>query len=142
MNPVVNRNRLFDEFFRDFPLGYSIKPLHGDPLLSPDRIKIDVKTNEKSFTVHAEMPGHNNDETHVGIDGNVVTIQAEVQQHDADTENGKLIHSERYYGSIQRSFALPAAVSESRVKAKYENGILTLNLPKEAASGAKRIAIT
>lgn len=142
MNPLTNRNRLFDEFFRDFPLGYSIKPLHGDPLLSPDKIKIDVKANEKSFTVHAEMPGLNKDDIHVAIDGNVVTIQAEVKQHDADTEDGKLVHSERYYGSIQRSFALPAAVTESRAKAKYENGILTLNLPKEAAGGSKKIAIT
>ena len=142
MNPLVNPHRFFDEFFRDFPLGYSIKPLHGDPLLSPDKIKIDVKNNEKSFTVHAEMPGLNKDEIHVTIDGNVVTIQAEVQQHDADTEDGKLVHSERYYGSIQRSFALPAAVSESRAKARYENGILVLNLPKEAAGGSKKIAIT
>lgn len=88
------------------------------------------------------MPGLNKDDIHVSIDGNVVTIQAEVKQHDADTEDGKLVHSERYYGSVQRSFALPAAVSEARAKAKYENGILTLNLPKEAAVGAKKIAIT
>ena len=142
MNPLVTRNRFFDEFFRDFPLGYSIKPLHGDPLLSPDKIKIDVKNNEKSFTVHAEMPGLNKEDIPVTIDGNVVTIQAEVKQQDADTEDGKLVHSERYYGSIQRSFALPAAVSESRAKAKYDNGILTLNLPKEAANGSKKIAIT
>lgn len=142
MNPLATRNRFFDEIFRDFPLGYSIKPLHGDPLLSPDKIKIDVKNNEKSFTVHAEMPGLTKDEIHVTVDGNVVTIQAEVKQYDADTEEGQLVHSERYYGSTQRSFALPAAVSESRVKAKYENGILTLNLPKEAANASKKIAIT
>lgn len=141
MNPL-DRNRFFDEFFGNFPIGYSIKPLHGDPLLAPDKIKIDVKNNAKSFTVHAEMPGLNKDDIHVTIDGNVVTIQAEVKQHDADTEDGRLVHSERYYGSIQRSFALPAAVSETTVKAKYENGILTLNLPKEAPSGSKKIAIT
>lgn len=141
MNPL-DRNRFFDEFFGNFPIGYSIKPLHGDPLLTSDKIKIDVKNNAKSFTVHAEMPGLNKDDIHVTIDGNVVTIQAEVKQHDADTEDGRLVHSERYYGSIQRSFALPAAVSETKVKAKYENGILTLNLPKEAPSGSKKIAIT
>ena len=88
------------------------------------------------------MPGLNKDDIHVTIDGNVVSIQAEVKQHDADTEDGRIVHSERYYGSIQRSFALPAAVSESKVKAKYENGILTLNLPKEAPNGAKKIAIS
>jgi HSP20 family protein len=101
-----------------------------------------VKDNAKSFTVHAEMPGLNKDDIHVTVDGNVVTIQAEVKQHDAETEDGRLLHSERYYGSIQRSFALPAAASETKVKAKYENGILTLNLPKKDPDGSKKIAIT
>lgn len=142
MPPLMPRNRFFDEFFRDFPLGYSVKPLHGDPLPSPDKIKIDVKTNDKSFTVHAEMPGLNKDDIHVTVDGNLLTIQAEVKQHDADSEDGQVVHSERYYGAIARTVSLPAPVSESGVKAKYENGILTLNLPKETAGGAKKIAIT
>lgn len=142
MPPVMPRNRFFDEFFRDFPLGYSVKPLHGDPLPSPDKIKIDVKTNDKSFTVHAEMPGLNKDDIHVTVDGNHLTIQAEVKQHDADSEDGQVVHSERYYGAVARTISLPAPVSEAGVKAKYENGILTLNLPKETAGGAKRIAIT
>ncbi|WP_296764875.1 Hsp20/alpha crystallin family protein [Sediminimonas sp.] len=142
MNPMVPRNRFLDEFFGDFPLGYSVKPLHGDPLPAPEKIKIDVKDNAKSFTVHAEMPGLKKDDIHVTVDGNVVTIQAEVKQHDADTEDGKLLHSERYYGSIQRSFTLPAAATESKAKAKYENGILTLNLPKKDPGGSKKITVT
>ena len=142
MPPVMPRNRFFDEFFRDFPLGYSVKPLHGDPLPSPDKIKIDVKTNDKSFTVHAEMPGLNKDDIHVTVDGNHLTIRAEVKQHDADSEDGQVVHSERYYGAVARTISLPAPVSEAGAKAKYENGILTLNLPKETAGGAKRIAIT
>lgn len=142
MNPLVHRNRFLDQLFRDLPSSYSIQPLHGDPLPAPEQIKIDVKNNAKSFTVHAEMPGLNKEDIHVTVDGNVVTIQAEVKQHDAETEEERLVHSERYYGSVQRSFALPAAVSEAKVKAKYENGILTLNLPKEAPNGSKKIAIT
>lgn len=142
MNPLIPRNRFFEEFFRDFPLGYSVKPLHGEPLPSPDKIKIDVKNKEKSFTVHAEMPGLNKEDIHVTVDGNVVTIQAEVKQYDADTDEGQVVHSERYCGSIARSFSLPVAVSESGVKAKYENGILTLNLPKETEGGSRKIAIT
>lgn len=142
MPPLVPRSRFFDEFFRDFPVGFSVKPLHGDPLPSPDKIKIDVKNNDKSFTVHAEMPGLSKDDIHVTVDGSLVTIRAEVKQYDADTEDGEVVHSERYYGSIARTISLPAPVSEAEVKAKYENGILTLNLPKETAGGAKRVAIT
>lgn len=141
MPPLMPRSRLFEDFFRDFPLGYAVKPLHGDPLPSPDKIKIDVKTNDKSFTVHAEMPGLNKDDIHVTVDGNLLTIQAEVKQHDADTEDGQVVHSERYYGAVARTISLPAPVAEAGVRAKYENGILTLNLPKETAGGAKRIAI-
>lgn len=141
MNPLVSRHNFLDELVRDLPLGYSIKPLHGDPLPAPERIKIDVKNNAKSFTVHAEMPGLNKEDIHVTIDGNVVTIQAEVKQYDADTEGERLVHSERYYGSIQRSFALPAVVSETKVKAKYENGVLTLNLPKKDPDGSKKIVV-
>lgn len=142
MAPPMPRNRFFDEFFRDFPLGYSVRPLHGDPLPSPDKIRIDVTADDKSFTVHAEMPGLNKDDIHVTVDGNVLTIQAEVKQHDADSEDGQVVHSERYYGAVARTISLPAPVSESGVKAMYENGILTLNLPKETAGGAKKIAIT
>ncbi len=143
MNPLVTRNSFLDELFRELPLGYSIKPLHGDPLIAPDKIKIDVKNNAKSFTVHAEMPGLNKEDIHVTIDGNIVTIQAEVKQHDAESdEDGKVLHSERYFGSIQRSFALPSAASETKVKAKYENGILTLNVPKKDPNNSQKITIT
>ncbi len=142
MNTLAKRNRFFDDFFRDFPFGYAIKPLHGDPLLSPDKIKIDVRNNEKSFTVQAEMPGLNKDDIHVTVDGNIVTIQAEVKQYDADTEDGQTVHSERYYGAIQRSFALPSAVAEANVTAKYENGILVLNLPKEDAAATRKVVIS
>ena len=136
------RESLLDHYLGDFPIGISARPLHGDPLPSPEKIKIDVKSNAKSFTVHAEMPGLKKDDIHVTVDGNLVTIQAEVLQYDADTEDGETLHSERYYGSIARTFALPAPASASGIKAKHENGILTLNLPRETAGGAKRIAIT
>ncbi len=141
MPPLMPRSRFFDDFFRDFPLGYSVSPLHGDSLPAPDKIRIDVRTNPKSFTVHAEMPGLDKEDIHVTVDGNLLTIQAEVKQYDADAEEGQVVHSERYYGVIARTISLPAPVSESGVKAKYENGILTLNLPKATAGGAKKIAI-
>lgn len=141
MSSLINRNRFFEEFFRDFPLGYVARPLHGDPLPSPDKIKIDVKTNDKSFTVHAEMPGLNKDDIHVTVEGNLLTIEAEVKQYDANADDGQVVHSERYYGAIARTISLPAPVSASGVKAKYENGILTLNLPKLVEGGVKKIAV-
>ena len=141
MNPLAPRSRLFDEFFRDFPFGYSIKPLHGDPLPSPDKIKIEVKESGKDVTVNAEIPGVNKEDIHVSIDNNVVTIQAEVKQYDADTEDERVLHSERYYGSVQRSFSLPCPVDEAKATATYENGVLVLTLPKQSPNESRRITV-
>jgi HSP20 family protein len=72
------RRSLFDDLFRDFPLGYSIAPLHGDPLPHPGKIKIDVKENGDNIVVQAELPGVSKDAIDVSVDNNVLTISAQV----------------------------------------------------------------
>jgi len=141
MAPLAPRKSIFDEFFRDFPLGYSIKPLHGDPLPSPDKIKVEIKDNDKNVIVEAEIPGVSKDDIDISIDGNVLTIRAEVKQYDAETENEQVLHSERYYGSVQRSFSLPSNIDQDKATADYKDGILVLTLPKEAPNGAKKISV-
>ncbi len=135
------RRSLFDELFLDFPLGYSIAPLHGDPLPHPGKIKIDVKENGDNLIVHAEIPGVSKDAIDISVVNNVLTISAEIAQYDADEENEKVIHSERYYGTVQRSISLPAEVSIDDASAKYEDGILMLTLPKAAKDAKKKIHV-
>ena len=135
------RRSLFDDMLRDFPLGYSIAPLHGDPLPHPGKIKIDVKETGKSLVIHAEMPGVSKDQIDISVDNNVLTISAEVSQYDADEENEKVIHSERYYGSVSRSISLPSEVSTDDATANYADGILTLTLPKTVKDAQKKISI-
>ena len=132
---------LFDELFSDFPRGYSIAPLHGDPLPSPGKIKIDVKENGDHLIVHAEGPGVAKDAIDISVDNNVLTIRAEVSQYDADESNDKVIHSERYYGSVQRSISLPSEVSIEDASAKYEDGILVLTLPKSTRDAKTKITV-
>ena len=141
MARVPARRSLFDEILRDFPLGYSIAPLHGDPLPHPGKIKIDVKENGNNLIVQAEMPGVGKDDIEVSVDHNVLTISAEVSQYDADEENDRVVHSERYYGAVQRSISLPAEVSIDEASAKYDDGILTLTLPKTTKDAKKKISI-
>ena len=141
MAQLAPRKTFFDEFFRDFPSGYSVRPLHGDPIPSPEKIKVDVKENGDSVVVHAELPGVSRDDIDVSIDGNVLTIRAEVKQYDAKTEGDKVLHSERYYGSVQRSFSLPSNIVQDKATADYKDGILVLTLPKETPNGAKKIAV-
>ena len=136
--PFGSRN-LLDELFRDFTSGYYVKPLHGDPL--PAQIKVDVGDSKEAYTIKAEVPGVKKDDIHVSIDGSVVTISAEVKQEDKQTKDEQVLRAERYYGSVSRSFQLPQEVDVGAAKAKYENGVLNLTLPKIAPVSTRRLAI-
>ena len=65
------------------------------------------------------------------MDGNQVSVSAEVRKEKEEKEGAKLIRSERYYGSVSRSFMLDESVDQDAAKAKYENGVLQLTLPKK-----------
>jgi HSP20 family protein len=139
MNAIVHRGSLFDDFFKDFVPGVYVRPLHGDAL--PAQIRIDVKESEKDYTIAAEMPGIPKDDIHVSVDGNVVSLRAEVKQLDEQKDGERVLRSERYYGAVSRSVALPADVDSSSAKAKYDHGVLTLTLPKKTVPGAQRLRI-
>lgn len=141
MNALIGRGSLFDEFFRDVSPGFFVKPLHGDPLPNPSQIKVDVKESDGLYTVNAEVPGVGKEDIHVSLDGSVVTLRAEVKQVDSSKDE-KLLRSERYFGSVSRSFQLPQDIDPTQAKAKYDNGVLTLTLPKkQLTGGAQRLVI-
>ncbi|GAA3980564.1 hypothetical protein GCM10022279_00270 [Comamonas faecalis] len=141
MNALVSRGSLFDDFFKDFAPGFYVRPLHGDGLPTPAQIKVDVKEDGDSYTVQAELPGVPKEDIHVSIDGAVVSLSAEIRQHDQQKDGEKLLRSERYYGSVARSFQLPQEVDAAKSKAKYDNGVLTLTLPKKLEGKSQRLAI-
>ena len=141
MSSLITRGNLFDDFFKDLAPGFYIKPLHGDPLPSPTQIKVDVKETDQGYSVLAEVPGVAKEDIHVFIDGNVVTLSAEVKQSDAQASNEKLLRSERYYGAVSRSFQLPADIDQDTAKARYDNGVLTLTLPKKKSGASQRLTI-
>ncbi|MDD5479244.1 Hsp20/alpha crystallin family protein [Rhodoferax sp.] len=142
MNALMTRGGLFDEFFRDVAPGFYIKPLHGDGLPNPAQIKVDVKESGEAYTIHAEIPGVPKEDIQVAVDGNVVTLRAEVKQQDSTSQDEKVLRSERFYGAVSRSFQLAGDIDQAQAKAKYDNGVLTLTLPKkQAMSGAQRLTI-
>jgi HSP20 family protein len=137
MNALTRRGSLFDDFFRDFSPGYFIQPLHGDPL--PAQIRLDVQERDGAFEVQAEIPGVKKEDIQVEIDGNMLSLQAQVRQEDSTTgEEGRPLRSERYYGSVSRTVQLPTEVDDSQCKARYENGVLRLTLPKKAQEKSQR----
>jgi HSP20 family protein len=77
----------------------------------------------------------------VAIEGNQVTITAEVKREWERKDGDRLLRSERYFGNVYRSFTLPAELDESACEATYDNGVLQLKLVKKAAVSGKRLAI-
>jgi HSP20 family protein len=117
------------------------RPVRWEGEEQPLQIKVDVEEDEKSYKVKAEVPGVKKEDINVQIDGNVVSISAESKREKDVKQNGKVIRSERYYGSLYRSFSLGQDVDQAGAAAKYTDGILELTLPKKAASAAKKLTV-
>ena len=141
MNALMTRGGLFEDFFRDVAPGFYVRPLHGDGLPTPSQIKVNVSESDRAYTVQAEVPGVNKEDIQVSVDGSVVTLSAEIKQQDVQTKDDKTLRSERYFGAVSRSFQLPQDIDQSESRAKYENGVLTLTLPKKKGGKGQRLAI-
>ncbi|MFO1198521.1 MAG: Hsp20/alpha crystallin family protein [Burkholderiaceae bacterium] len=126
---------VFPELFRGF-----MAPARGEERTALE-IRVDVKESANDYTVHAEVPGIPKEDIHVEIDGNRVSISGEVKRQSEQKEGERVLRSERYYGSVARSFALANEVDEARAQAKYDNGVLTLVLPKKAVTGGRKLTI-
>lgn len=136
MNKLTHYDPI-DDFFR----GFLVRPVDmGAPAEAPS-IKIDVKEQEKAFVVHAEMPGIKKEDIHVNIEGPVVSISAERKQEKEVKEGERVLRTERYFGSVSRSFQLGQDIDDNAASAKFTDGVLELTLPKKAATQTKRLTI-
>ena len=136
----VTRYNPFEELFTDFGKGFWVKPL-GLPVEAELKMKLDVKEDDKSFTVHAEIPGVKKEDIHVDVEGDHVSVRAEVKQEKEEKKGEKVIYSERSYGMVSRSFTLPVDVDAQGAKADYKDGLLNLVLPKKAGASTKQITV-
>jgi HSP20 family protein len=124
----------FPDVFRGF---FAPMKLAAD---QPLDFKIDVSERDKDYLVRAEIPGVKKEDINVSIDGNQVSISAEVKK-ETEEKSEKTLRRERYYGNVFRSFSLQHDVDQSNAQAKYQDGILQLTLPKKAEANTKRLAI-
>jgi HSP20 family protein len=132
--PVFNDS--FEPMFRRF-----LAPMRPEMEANALQIRVDVEEKDKSYIVHADMPGVKKEDINVRIDGNIVQIDAETKHEKEVKEKGKVLRSERYFGSISRTFSLNQDVDEAKAIAKYENGVLNLELPKKEATASKRLTV-
>ncbi len=124
---------VFDEFF-------SLKP---SSLFDSDWLpSIDVDENEKEFTVTAELPGMEEKDINVTLENNILTIAGEKKEEKEEKdENRNRYHAERCYGSFSRSVSLPEEIKQDKIKAKFKNGVLSINIPKDESAEKKRISV-
>ena len=106
------------------------KNFWGDQQVNPFRT--DISETADGYTPAADLPGFRKEDIHIDIDDDILTIQAERKDSkDEKDDKGDYIRRERYYGSYSRSFNVSEIDVES-IKAAYENGVLTLTMPKKA----------
>ena len=104
-------------------------------------IKIDVTEDEKAYHVKAEMPGVKKEDIDVQVDGNEVSLSAEVKRETEEKKGETVVHSERYYGRQYRSFTLDKGIDRTKAEAKFADGVLDLTLPKAQAPKGDKIAV-
>ena len=122
---------LFGRFGRPFPLSD----------MAPGDITLDITENDKDYQVRAAIPGAKKDDIRVSVDGNLVSISAEVKQDKEEKKGGRVVVKESTYGSAARCFSLAHEIDGNAVVAKLEDGVLKLTLPKRESKSARAISI-
>ena len=140
-NPIGTLSRMdpfldIDDLFRSFGMRPSIAREYERTM----DMRLDVNEDDSEFIVNVDMPGVKKSDIDVAIDGNQVTVRAEVKR-EKSREKGKEIYNERYAGQAFRSFSLPVEVDSGNAKAIYDGGVLTLTLPKKAGGAAKHLSV-
>jgi HSP20 family protein len=125
-----------DDFFK----GFRLRPWLSDVQAEP-RIKVEVSEADAAYTVKADIPGVKKEDIHVAIDGNQVSIEAEIKKEKEEKKGDKVVHSERYYGKQSRSFTLGSDIDSAKSEAKYQDGVLELKLPKKANGSSKELKV-
>ena len=133
MLPSIFGENLFDDLFRDdfgmFPTWSDRNPLYGKH--AKNMMKTDVRETEDTYELDIDLPGFKKDELNLDLKNGYLTIQAtKGLDKDEKDKNGKYIRQERYAGSMSRSFYVGEVPMEA-VKARCEDGILRISLPKQ-----------
>ena len=141
--PNIFGESLFDDFMDDFAFPDIDKKLYGKH--APHIMKTDVKEKDNTYEVAIDLPGFKKDEIQIELKDGYLTVSAEKGlDKDEEDKKGKYIRKERYAGALSRTFYLGEEIREDEIKAKFENGILSVSIPKEEekkVEGPKHISI-
>ena len=142
---AIDRNRRSQGGY--VPLRTAIDQLFEGSFLNPQMFgtqagfpQTDVHVSENDVTVEMAVPGANPNDINIQVTGDTVTISGEVKGHQ-EGQKGQTYVQEIWQGRFQRSFTLPVEVDANKAEANYENGILTLTLPKSESTKPRKIQV-
>ena len=145
--PSIFGENLFDDDWMDFPFERDFwgrkNPLYGKN--AKNMMKTDIREHDSGYELDIDLPGFKKDEINVDLENGYLTISAaKGLDKDEKNEEGKYIRRERYAGAMQRSFYVGDAITHEDIRARFEDGILRLSIPKKDAKAIetkKTIAI-
>lgn len=129
--PSIFGESLFDDFFDDFA-----RPMRMTSRFNSTNgiMRTDVKESDAGYELDIDLPGCKKENVKAELKNGYLTINAETSQNnDQKDENGKYIRRERYYGTCSRSFYVGEEVQQEDIKARFEDGILKVSVPKKEA---------
>ena len=133
LTPRIYTENLFDDWFDDFPfrsLENVDRKLYGKH--AGREMLTDVKEHEDHYEVEIDLPGFKKDEISIELNEGYLTVTASKGlDENEESKKGKIVRQERYAGVLQRSFYVGEEMTQENIKAKYENGVLTLTVPKQ-----------
>lgn len=124
-------DRMFDEVWR---------PNEG-AVMSNYSLAIDVDETDAAYTIHADLPGIQEDNIQIRLENDYLTIEAEIPEQVVEKKEAKALIRERRYGKFMRRIQLPQPIDGEQVVAEFENGVLSLTLPKVPEVQPKLIAV-
>ena len=128
-------DQLFNEAF-----GRTLMPARtGNAVVA--HLPLDIRQTDEAFTIEASVPGFKSDEVEVTLDENVLTIRGE-HKAEEETTRGGYVRRERQVASVYRQVGLPAEVRADEISATFENGVLTITVPRAQKAQPKRIPVT
>ena len=141
-NPLqcaTNSDRFFEGFFDDLAAPFFHRSL-ATPKVIQHNLNVDIYEKDNVIIVDADMPGISKEDIHLDVKGKILTFGYE-RKDENEIKDEQLYRRERRYGKFERTFSMPFEIDADKVTAKYENGVLKLEILKPEQQQKKQIEI-
>ena len=135
ISEITSMQQMMERFFDDMWRPYAASDAGAHALA------IDVHEDDNNYTVVTSLPGVKAEDVNVRLDGNMLVIEGEIPEERTSDDDKRTLIRERHYGKFLRSIRLPQSVNIEKVEAVYNDGVLTLTLPKVESVKSKVITV-